>query len=349
MLPEIARALMRRASGLWRNDRAREAMIVLRGTHELAMANGLVDVHRASRTQLTFYEQFDDPVAGLAMAREGLELAARQGSALYGFQMVGNGVVCAIRTGDWDWADALLVDWLSNDITGQFYLELFVDRAILTALRGADPSADIAEAERLLPGISDTQFTSYVHWARAWSFALCRAARRRRSLGEHRGRRDEAISARWPRPLLPAPHSGRATLRPRPSRDRRMDTSVYRGQAVALDLATIRAGIAALEGRRADAVAGYRDVLRGWRAAGLPFDEALASVDMATVLGPVRAGDAGGGDGHRRGAIDPDPVAGETVPRAPRRRRAARSADRPSRVATERPRDRTDDGRPRPA
>ena len=62
---------------------------------------------------------------------------------------------------------------------------------------------------------------------------------------------------------------------------------VYRGQALGLDQQTFRAGIAAMDGRRADAVAGYREAIRGWHAAGLPFDEALAVVDMASVLGPT--------------------------------------------------------------
>ena len=285
LLPDIAVGLNRRASLLWRLDRAREAMILLRGTHELAVANGFVDVHRGTRTQLTFYEQFDDPIAGLAMAREGLDIATRQGSTVYGFQMVGNAVVCAIRVGEWDWADALVAEWLPNDATGPYYLEFYVDRAILTAVRGADPSPDVDEAERLLPGITDPQFASYVRWARAWA-SLCV------------GRFDDAIrhalaavdATSFFAPLA-LPVAGRAALW---SGDlpaaheavRRIEASVYRGQALSLDLATIRAGIAALEGRRADAVAGYREVIRGWRGMGLVFDEAVSIVDMATVLGP---------------------------------------------------------------
>ena len=53
--------------------------------------------------------------------------------------MVGNAMSCSLRTGEWDWAAALLDEWLSNEITGSFYLELYVDRAVLTALRGGDP------------------------------------------------------------------------------------------------------------------------------------------------------------------------------------------------------------------
>jgi hypothetical protein len=219
------------------------------------------------------------------MAREGLEIAARQGSTLYGFNMVGNAVVCALRTGDWDWADALLADWLSIEITGQFFVELYVDRAIMTALRGADPSADIGEADRLLPGMTDLQFASYVQWAHAWA-SFC--AGRLSDAGREALAAVDTTSLFGP---LALPLAGRAALWAEDlsgakDASRRIGASVYRGQALGLDLATIDAGIAALEGRRADAIAGYRDVLRGWRSLGLAFDEALAIVDLATVLAP---------------------------------------------------------------
>jgi hypothetical protein len=52
----------------------------------------------------------------------------------------------------------------SNEVTGYIYLELFVDRAIMTAPRGGDPSADIAEAD-LEAGVEVKQCL-YVLWAR---------------------------------------------------------------------------------------------------------------------------------------------------------------------------------------
>jgi hypothetical protein len=63
--------------------------------------------------------------------------------------------------------------------------------------------------------------------------------------------------------------------------------TVSRGQAVALDHLTLRAGIAALEGRRGEAIAGYREALRGWRQLGLAFDEAMAVLDMTVLLAPT--------------------------------------------------------------
>ena len=286
LLPQTAAALSRLSGTLYRLDRPREALIILRGTHELAVANGLVDVDRDTRTSLTFYEQYADPGAGLAMAREGLEIAVRRGSTVYGFLMVGNAVSCAIRVGEWEAASALLDEWLGNEITGDFFLELYVDRAVLTALRGGDASDDLAEAERLVTKVQDTQYTSYCHWGRAWAaFAAGR-------LDEAR---EEAGSAAQVTPFfvpISLPLAGRAALWAGDAAAAgavvtRIEASVGRGQAIALDFATLRAGVAALEGRRTDAIAGYREALRGWRQLGLAFDEAMAALDIAILLAPT--------------------------------------------------------------
>ena len=286
LLPQTATGLARLSGTLYRVNRHREALILLRGTHELAVANDLVDVDRGTRTQLTFFEQFADPVAGLAMAREGLEIASRRGFKAYGFLMVGNAVSCAIRVGEWAWASALLDEWLGNEITGDFYLELYVDRAVLTALEGGDGSDDLAEAARLVTTVKDTQYTSYCHWGRAWAaFASGRLIDARQEAGSAAHVTDYFVP-------ISLPLAARAALWAGDTADAnavvaQLEASVIRGQAVALDLVTLRAGIAVLEGRRADAIAGYREALRGWRSLGLAFDEAMAVLDMAILLAPT--------------------------------------------------------------
>jgi tetratricopeptide (TPR) repeat protein len=49
---------------------------------------------------------------------------------------------------------------------------------------------------------------------------------------------------------------------------------------------TLRAGIAALEGRSGEALALYRDALRGWRATHALWDETISGIDMAELLDP---------------------------------------------------------------
>jgi len=50
---------------------------------------------------------------------------------------------------------------------------------------------------------------------------------------------------------------------------------------------TLAAGIAAAEGRTADAMALYREALRNWRASRSGWDEALTGIDMAMLLDPA--------------------------------------------------------------
>ncbi|MFI5254405.1 MAG: AAA family ATPase [Candidatus Limnocylindrales bacterium] len=286
LLPEIAGGLVRLSGVLFRVNRPQQGLIILRGTHDLIVSNDLVDADRVSRTQLTWYEQFANPAAGLAMAREGLEIARRRGTLALGLLMVGNAVSCALRLGEWAWAAALLDEWLVTDAAPQYLVELHVDRAVLLGLRGGDAAADLLEVERLLPEAKDSQFASYAHWARAWdAFSAGRLADSRR----------EAVTSVDVTPFftpISLPLAARAALWAGDVADAndlvaRIGAAVVRGQAFALDLVTLRAGVAALEGRRGDAVAGYREALRGWRALGLAFDEALAVLDLAILLAPT--------------------------------------------------------------
>jgi hypothetical protein len=190
--------------------------------------------------------------------------------------------------GEWSWALALLDEWLANEITGDVFLELFVDRAVLRALRGEDPTADLAAAEQLLPKLVDPQFTSYRHWARSW--AAFTAGR----LADAQQEAESAASVTNYFTPITLPIAARAALWAgdapgAASIVAELAASISRGQAVALDVVTLKAGVAALEGRRSDAAAGYRDALRGWQGLGLAFDHALAVVDMAILLAPTES------------------------------------------------------------
>ena len=65
-----------------------------------------------------------------------------------------------------------------------------------------------------------------------------------------------------------------------------VETSGVHGPAADIDRMVLSAGIAALDGRSIDALALYRDALRGWRSLGLVWDEAVTGLEMATLLDP---------------------------------------------------------------
>jgi hypothetical protein len=268
-------------------------MVLLRGAHQLAVANDLRDDELIARVLLTYHEQWGEPAAGLALAREGLEIARRRGSRLYGLTMVGNGCACALRTGDWDWAVGLLEEWLALGSTEIGWAEFHVDRAILRSLRGEDATADIAEAARIRAegAVTNPSFEAYERWAGAWAaFAGDRPDEVRR-LGERAVELAGAFAA-LACPLLVRSALWAGDAAGTASALALLDASGYLGPALAADRLVARAGIDALEGRGPAALAGYREALRAYRKLGLAFDEAAAAVDMAILLRPPERGAA---------------------------------------------------------
>ena len=210
---------------------------------------------------MTFFEQWGEPAAGLALGREGLEIGRRLGSRWYGSQMVGNSSICAFRVGEWDFAAALIDEWLAADAANAAAAELYVDRAILHALRGEDAMPDIEEGEGLLLGASGHRPPVAVVRAPG-SRLVRRCSRPPRGRGARAGRPPSSHellrSATYPLVIRSTLRSGIASARRRCSYA--MEASGYggpgadRGRTVGA-----RAGIDALEGRGATAIAGYRE------------------------------------------------------------------------------------------
>ena len=280
------------------------------------------------------------------MAREGLEIASRRGLddlRLHDGRQrrfvrppgrrVGVGDGARSRSG-----------W-TNEITGGFYLELYVDRAVLRALRGGDP---VRGPRRGRPAAAvDGRATR---------------STRRTSTGVGPGQRSPPAGSPSARseadasadltnyflPDQPAPRRAGGALGRRRGGGRERSCRPPRrarssgARPIGLDGATLRAGLAALEGRRAEAIAGYREALRGWRAArAAPSTRRMAGARHGDPARPDRARDGRGVGGDRVGPRDPDPArrrrrsSPDWTRRSRRRRRTrpSRARQRRSRLA----------------
>jgi len=282
-LEGITRGIQGRGMSLLVTGRPSEGIILLRGAQKLATAHDLFEVELSSRVQLTFYEQWGDPVAGVALGREGLEIGRQRGSFAYRYQMVGNSAICAMRVGEWDWVATLLDEWLEIAGDEGMKKEFRVDRAILHASRGLDPSADIAAAAGALAGVTDPQFDSYVSYARATASLAVGDFAAAAAQGEA-----AATTTDYFHPLA-IPLAVRAALwggdvATATGLVGRPSMAAFSGSALAADRTRMAAGIAALEGRRSDALAGFLDASRAYQELGLAFDDAGAAVDLAVLL-----------------------------------------------------------------
>jgi class 3 adenylate cyclase/tetratricopeptide (TPR) repeat protein len=268
------------------SGRRREARVLVEAALELGTKHGLADIEARARTILTFMLVTDDPRLGLAEARTGLDRAQRLGSRLYALSMIGNGVDCAFRVGEWDWAVGTLREWLETDISRSGRLELTSDLVRFLACRGEDPAALGAATEPLLAEVTDRQYTAY-HWlGDTWRLlatdeleAAARAVDRALAASPIFSAVGLPLAARialW-RGDGEAAAVALATL----------DATGAHGGAVDIDRTTLHAGIAAIERRSGDALALYRQALERWRGADLLWEEALCGLDMATLLDPA--------------------------------------------------------------
>jgi tetratricopeptide (TPR) repeat protein len=215
----------------------------------------------------------------------GLAVARRVGARSIVVTMVGNGAGSALRTGDWAWALAEIEATHTDEAEMIDRLTMLEPMVGLRAMRG-DPVDDLMSSMMSIGGTSTepVALASILHARASVAFAEGR-------LGDARvaWQRGAGLIAEY----LPTSLAGaaRAALWSEDAAGAAdnlaaLDGSGFHGPAVEADRKTIRAGIAALDGRPGDAMALYREALRAWRDLGVPWDEALCAIDMATLLDP---------------------------------------------------------------
>jgi hypothetical protein len=191
----------------------------------------------------------------------------------------------AVRTGDWDWAIALFQETYAEVTDTSLRAEAWGNLLTFLTLRGEAPAGALDQVRAFVGDSDEPEMRSNIPWAEYWVAFVA-------------GRYAEASDAAWRfGELIPdtktagAVFSARADLLHRDLAAARVrlaeiDERPEHGAAVRGLRATIAAGVAALEGRTADALALDRDALRTWRELRLPWDEAITGLLMATVLDP---------------------------------------------------------------
>jgi tetratricopeptide (TPR) repeat protein len=282
LIPIVADLLVTKGSALTGDGRSTEGLALLRVGQELAEKHGLAYTLLRAVSNRAAMESSRDPKAALEIARAGLVAARRLGRQ--DAVVTENAAWAAVRVGEWAWGLHLVDEALAEDFESADRAELLTNLVHFHAYLGNPTHDPLAEVERLTAGATDPYRIANLEWAKALvAFAEGR-------LGEARERSRRAIVMLASPDNLPFP--ARAALWDRDAEAVRadlaeLDTSGVHGPALEADRTTIRAGIAALEGRTTDALALYREALRAWRDLGLAWDEALCAVDMVIVLDPA--------------------------------------------------------------
>jgi tetratricopeptide (TPR) repeat protein len=192
-----------------------------------------------------------------------------------------------VQTGDWEHAASALAAALEESPDVSTTRDLSRIDIELAAHRGVDVSARVDDYERIVTSLNtDIRARSDVLDLRA---AVALAA------GDLPRARELALQSHdlvpWAWALSPAARAA-AWLGDvgsvRAAYAEFASLGVH-GPMPDAEAVVIRAALAALEGRRDDALSAYRDALRRWRDLGLAWREALTVIDMATLLGSTEA------------------------------------------------------------
>jgi hypothetical protein len=211
-----------------------------------------------------------------------VEIAQRAGSRASVMSGTSNGASAALRTGDWDGAATDLRQLLAEELAPSDRSSLLSALITIDAARGEPTDALITEMDEALVGVTDLQSIAERDAALGWvALAAGRFHAARELWARITGGQGSTASFHGLR--------ARAALWNSQADDgavelAALEASGAHGPALEADRAVMRAAIASREGRTAEALAGYRVALRAWRELGLPFDEALTGIDMATVL-----------------------------------------------------------------
>jgi tetratricopeptide (TPR) repeat protein len=278
----IAMALTTRGTALGHAGRGREGTALLEGALLDARAHGQHLAALRAANNLASFLTLTDPRASLDRVREALELAHRLGFRGFDGYLAGNAVGAADATGDWD----LVIGWVSE------MLDSLPDRPegdwLRACLECAAPwrgGADLVLAARLLDEaqreadyqtqVNALGFMANVASAAGWHEEAVQHAERLLAIDQAGSATTITASA--------CLHGGRPDL----ARRALEVVGAGHGGAHDHDLAILRAGIAAVEGRTGEAIPLYRSGIAGLREYGARFSVARAIFDMAVFLGPA--------------------------------------------------------------
>jgi len=271
--------LVTRGPALAGLGRIREAIVTLVGAVSAATSNAWPDAELRARVNLSYAAAGDDPRLASQVAREGLALARHLGLRGYGFYLLGNAAELAVQMGDWDWALAQLDDAVAaihTDFTAQ------MRRAQIRGLRGVEVEEEFDRVAAFLADSSEVQARASLDEVRA-EVALARGD----FTEAHRLAKQSYMQNIAPDSTAPRT-AGRTAAwlgKQDDARDALDLLARQPGRVSGVVRREIEAALAALDGRRAESLAGFVDAGRRWHELGAEFEAAICALDLVIMLG----------------------------------------------------------------
>jgi class 3 adenylate cyclase/predicted ATPase len=280
----IAEAFINKSASLGADRRLREPVVLMEAAIRLAADIGDAALELRARNNLAAVLGAEDGDRAWEVAREAYELAVR-----LGIRQMASWTIGALAWGsmyygrDWDQAIAGLDAEIEMSASDADRGRLIGIREALMAWRGMDRSALISERERLTASMSDPEMAIWTtlygaiddllagrHDAAIAGFRACTQNAYQSTLDARLGL---ALAAQ----LAGDPDAARESVR-------QADEEEYGGRAIEAGRSLARAGVAALDGRAADAVELYREAIERYEQASYRFGAALTRLMALTLL-----------------------------------------------------------------
>ena len=282
----VADLLVTKGTALGASGRSYEGQGIVETALQLAERHSLAATAVRARLNLGYLVSKAGPVAAVEIGRVGLQEAMRVGQRRFAILFATNVAADAVWTGDW----AATLGQLAELDDGGLELEdrvLVLSRiAMLNAWRGGDVDDLLAELEVLLGTEPDGNTARFPQEIRAVSDLVAgrveAAAPSYRDLATHDRGNARGYLVQAARSSLLARDAAAASA----DLEGIQATGAHGPWTDACKTA-IRAGLAALDGRPAEALGLYRTALRALREAQTPLDEALVGLEMASLLDPA--------------------------------------------------------------
>jgi class 3 adenylate cyclase len=268
-----------------------ESGVLLAGAARLAHQSGAFDAELRARALLVNTLLDDNPREAVVESRDAAAVARGLGRSAWTVLLNGTAAEASLSAGDWPVARQWLDEPLTVDPEARELIITHALRAIHAALAGDDPGVDLAALEELRAagvGQADASMTFYYDATAGYLAWLA---------GDHRVAHDVAVACAVGDPLNEyylRERAARAALWLGEAGLAKAQIELlrglgYRGRANGTSLGAVQAGLAALEGRRGDAIAAYRDVTAAWRELSCEGGLAFTLLDMVRLLGPETA------------------------------------------------------------
>ena len=307
----LVRAFGSKSAVLSSYDRRREAMSLSSTARDLAAEFGLTDMELRSLSGLSASWSEFDIRRSYQLNVEGIAIARRTGHRGPLLGLIANVGYIGFLAGEWDDVLPAMEASLQEDLSDRDRVQILNNAIIIRAARGEDVTESMAELERASAHMSGPLFRAFI--ADPTAEAALAAGDLARAREQFKVLTDfdpsqvpeysyrAALTAIWDGDLAAAKELAA-----------KYAASLV-GQAPSPSLQGRRAseaGIAALEGRSAEALALYRDALRNWRTAGGVWDEAITGISVARLLDPAEPEVAAIVDSTR----NPPATEGEALP-----------------------------------